>query len=287
MGSEGGWTHHPSERLRVGPGFSLADVDHRSSPGWHGGAAEGVAQMEKRGRVLYDLQERLFAEAKTAGGTRSVLLVLQGMDTAGKGGIVGHVVGIVNPYGIQVRAFGVPTEEERKHHYLWRVENSLPRPGRIGAFDRSHYEQVLCVRVEKLEPPEVWRTHYDEINEFEARVAASGTTIVKCALMVSPEEQLERLAARLDDPSKYWKYNPMDIDKRAAWDEYMAAYQEIFDRCSTDIAPWYAIPADHKWFARLAVTELLTSALEGLAPEWPAADFDVDAEKARVKALKK
>jgi PPK2 family polyphosphate:nucleotide phosphotransferase len=284
--SSGTWHTHPSEKLRVNSGFSLADFDHHSSPGWHGGEDDAIHEMEHRGKDLYDLQEKLFAEAKTAGGTRSVLLVLQGMDTAGKGGIVGHVVGIINPYGTQVRAFGAPTEEERKHPYLWRIENSLPLPGRVGVFDRSHYEQVLVVRVENLEPPEVWGQHYDEINEFEARIAAAGTTIVKCALLVSPKEQLDRLEARLDDPAKYWKYNPKDIDKRASWDQYMEAYQDIFDRCSTDIAPWYAIPADHKWFARLAITELLTTALEGLAPEWPPADFDVATEKARVAALR-
>jgi PPK2 family polyphosphate:nucleotide phosphotransferase len=285
MGDHGTWTTHPSEALRVRPDFSVAGFDHNSSPGWKGGEDDAVDEMAKRGRDLYDLQERLFAEAKTAGGTRSVLLVLQGMDTAGKGGIVGHVVGIVNPYGVQVRAFGAPTEEERKHHYLWRIENSLPLPGRIAVFDRSHYEQVLVVRVENIEPPEVWGTHYDEINAFEAKVAAGGIAIVKCALMVSPDEQLRRLEARLDDPSKYWKYNPKDIDKRACWDDYMAAYQDIFDRCSTDIAPWYAIPADKKWFVRLAIAELLTTALEGLAPKWPPAGFDVEAEKARIRAL--
>ena len=284
MGDKG-WRTHPSETLHVSPGFSVEGFDHDSTPGWKGGEDEAVEEMTRRGKDLYDLQERLFAEAKTAGGTRSVLLVLQGMDTAGKGGIVGNVVGMVSPYGTQVRAFGAPTEEERKHHYLWRIENSLPLPGRIAVFDRSHYEQVLVVRVENIEPPEVWGTHYDEINAFEARVAETGTTIVKCALMVSPEEQLRRLEDRLEDPSKYWKYNPKDIDKRENWDAYMAAYQDIFTRCSTELAPWHAIPADKKWYARLAITELLTTALEGLNPAWPPADFDVEAEKARVAAL--
>jgi PPK2 family polyphosphate:nucleotide phosphotransferase len=281
----GTWRTHPSEKLRVKPGFTLEGFDHHSSPGWHGGEDDAIDEMARRGKDLYDLQEKLFAEAKTADGNRAVLLVLQGMDTSGKGGIVGHVVGVISPYGTQVRAFGAPTEEERQHHYLWRIENSLPLPGRVGVFDRSHYEQVLVVRVENIEPPETWGQHYDEINAFEEKVAAAGTTILKCALLVSPEEQLKRLEARLDDPSKYWKYNPMDIDKRAAWDQYMDAYQDVFDRCSTDTAPWYAIPADHKWFARLAITELLTSALEGLNPQWPPADFDVEAEKARVAAL--
>jgi len=286
MGHDGRWTTHPTEKLRVNPGFTIEGFDHDSSPGWKGGEDDGVDEMERRGRDLYDLQEMLYARVKSGDDDRSVLLVLQGMDTAGKGGIVGHVVGMVNPYGTQVRAFGAPTEEERKHHYLWRIENALPIPGRIGVFDRSHYEQVLVVRVENLEPPEVWGTHYDEINEWEDKVAARGTTIVKCSLMVSPEEQLERLAERVERPDKYWKYNPHDIDKRLCWDEYMASYQDVFDRCSTDLAPWYAIPADKKWFARLAVTELLTSALEGLDLSWPEADFDVDVEKARIDSLR-
>ena len=278
------WITHPSESLRVRKGFDLAKFDHAATPGWDGTKDHATEELLRRGKLLETLQEQIFAEAKE-GGTRSVLLLLQGMDTAGKGGIVGHVVSLVNPYGVSIRAYGVPTKEEAKHPFLWRYENSLPAAGKIGVFDRSQYEQVLVVRVHNLEPAAVWGKHYDEINAFESKIAAAGTTIVKCGLMISPEEQLKRLAGRLDDPSKYWKYNPKDIDERGHWDEYMAAYQAAFDRCSTDVAPWYAIPADNKWFARLAVTELLTSALEGLHPEWPAAQFDVEAEKARIRAL--
>lgn len=241
--------------------------------------------MRRRGEDLAELQEQLFAEAK-GGGSRSLLLVLQGMDTAGKGGIVGHVVGMVNPHGTAVRGFGVPTEEERAHHYLWRIRNALPRPGIIGVFDRSHYEEVLVVRVHELIPPDAVEARYAELNAFEEEVAAAGTTIVKCALLISPQEQLRRLEARLDDPSRFWKYNPRDLDERALWDDYAEAYQDALTRCSTERAPWYAIPADHKWYARLAVTELLASALESLDLEWPAATFDVAAEKARIAALR-
>jgi PPK2 family polyphosphate:nucleotide phosphotransferase len=208
------------------------------------------------------------------------------MDTSGKGGIVRHVVGMVDPQGVKHRSFGVPTDEEKQHHYLWRIENSLPTAGQIGVFDRSHYEDVLVVRVHNYVSPSVWEQRYDEINAWEAKVAASGTRIVKCALMVSKAEQLNRLEERVARPDKHWKYNPKDLDEREHWDSYMDAYQAVFDRCSTDIAPWHAIPTDNKWFARLAVTELLTRALDGFDLGWPVADFDVDAEKARVADLR-
>ena len=280
------WHEAPTETLRVREGFSIKDLDCAATPGFKGHKKDGKRFMKDRGKQFSDLQEQLFAEGR-AGGTRSVLLVLQGMDTAGKGGIVRHVLGMVDPQGVQHHAFGVPTEEERSHHYLWRFERALPPAGKIGVFDRSQYEDVLIVRVHDLVPADVWGTRYDEINAWEQRRIDEGTRIVKCALMVSPEQQLDRLAKRLNRPDKYWKYNPGDIDERAHWDAYTEAYQAVFDRCSTDAAPWYAIPADHKWFARLAVTELLTAALEGMDLEWPAADFDVDAQKARVTALRK
>jgi len=278
------WHESPMESLRVRSGFSISDFDCASTPGFSGDEKDGEKFMEDRGNELSDLQEQLFAEGR-AGGTRSVLLVLQGMDTAGKGGIVRHVLGMVDPQGVHHHSFGVPTEEERAHHYLWRIEKALPPAGKIGVFDRSHYEDVLVVRVHDLVPPAVWGERYDEINAWEQRRVDEGTRIVKCALMISPERQLERLSERLDRPDKYWKYNPNDIDERAHWDAYMEAYQEVFDRCSTDVAPWYAIPADNKWFARLAITEILTSTLASMDLEWPDADFDVAAERKRVAAL--
>lgn len=283
--SEITWQQSPRETLRVGQGFSLKDFDFADTAGFSGGKEEGKRLMKERGRRLSDLQEQLFAQGRE-GGTRSVLLVLQGMDTAGKGGIVRHVLGMVDPQGVQHRAFGVPTDEERAHHYLWRIERALPSAGHIGVFDRSHYEDVLVVRVHGLVAADVWGSRYDEINAWEQRRIEQGTRIVKCALMVSPEEQLDRLSARLHRPDKLWKYNPGDIDERAHWDAYMEAYEAMFLRTSTDAAPWHAIPADHKWFARLAITELLTSALEDMGLEWPTADFDVQAEKARLAALR-
>ena len=185
----------------------------------------------------------LYANSR-AGDTHSVLLVLQGMDTAGKGGIVKHVVGSANPQGISYTSFGAPTEEELAHHYLWRIRKALPQAGHIGVFDRSHYEDVLIVRVHNLVPPDVWGARYDDINAFERELVDGGTTIVKVAMFVSLNEQKKRLAERLDRPDKYWKYNPADIDERKLWPKYQEAYQAVLDRTSTDYAPWYVIPCD-------------------------------------------
>jgi PPK2 family polyphosphate:nucleotide phosphotransferase len=277
------WKTPAAGALRWVRGTDLAGLDQSSTPGWVGDKADGERLMAARAPELADLQERLFAHGRT-GGDRSVLLVLQGLDTAGKGGIVRHVVGMVDPQGVQHRGFGVPTEEERSHDYLWRIRNALPRPGYLGVFDRSHHEQVLVVRVNRLEPVKTWRKHYQELNDFEAAVAASGTLIVKVALFVSADEQKKRLAERLERPDKHWKYDPGDIDVRSKLPEYLAAYQEMLDRTSTDVAPWYAVPANRKWYARLAVTELLTGALASLDLGWPPATFDVEKEKARLAA---
>ena len=279
----GRWTTPADEALRWVRGTDLTALDPAGTPGWAGTRADGEKLMTYRGDELADLQERLFAHGRS-GGDRSVLLVLQGLDTSGKGGIVRHVVGMVDPQGVMHRGFGVPTQEERERGYLWRIRNALPRPGHVGVFDRSHHEQVLVVRVDKLEPEATWRRHYDELNAFEAEVASSGTEIVKVALMVSPDEQKKRLAKRLDRPDKHWKYNPSDIDVRLKLPEYLAAYQEMLDRTSTAVAPWYVVPADRKWYSRLAVTELLAGALRSLDLGWPPADFDVAAEKARLAA---
>jgi PPK2 family polyphosphate:nucleotide phosphotransferase len=279
------WATHPAVGLRVGDDFELSSFDAAATPGFSGSEKSGTKRMTDVGDELSELQERLFAQAKV-GGTRSVLLVLQGMDTSGKGGIVRHVVGMVDPQGVQHRSFGVPTEEERSHHYLWRIRNALPVPGKIGVFDRSHYEDVLVVRVHDLVPGEPWAERYEEINAFEREVSGSGTTIVKCALFVSAAEQLNRLEERLARPDKHWKFNPGDLDEREHWDEYMVAYEAALRATSTDVAPWHAIPADNKWFARLAISELLLSALESLELEWPAADFDVAAEQARLEAAR-
>jgi PPK2 family polyphosphate:nucleotide phosphotransferase len=226
----------------------------------------------------------LYAGSRS-GDTRKVLLVLQGMDTAGKGGIVKHVVGAGNPQGIRYASFGKPTEEELAHDYLWRIRKALPPAGHVGVFDRSHYEDVLVVRVHDLVPPDVWGPRYDEINAFEKELVDDGTTIVKVAMFVSLDEQKKRLAKRLARPDKYWKFNPADIDERGLWPKYQEAYQAMLDHTSTEYAPWHVIPCDRKWYGRLAITELLIEALEGLDLSWPTADFDVEAEKKRLASV--
>ncbi|MCF8569044.1 polyphosphate kinase 2 family protein [Gordonia sp. HY002] len=279
-----GWTSGPRKTLRARTIGAIADVDPESTPGYDGDKKSGAHDLAEIGETLSALQEQLYAEGRS-GGDRSVLVVLQGMDTAGKGGIVRHVGGLMDPQGLTVTGFGKPTQAESEHDFLWRIRNALPAPGRIGIFDRSHYEDVLPVRVHELVPESVWRGRYDEINAFEAELAASGTSIVKCALVVSKAEQKSRLAERLERPDKFWKYDPNDLAERALWDEYLEAYQEVFDRTDTDAAPWHLIPADRKWFARLAVARLLVETLESLDLSWPPADFDVEAQKKRVAAL--
>lgn len=278
------WTQDPREALRAGPDFDLASFDRNGHPGWGGDRAEGEHFMKRRGEQMSELQERLFAEGR-AGGSRSVLLVLQGLDTAGKGGIVRHVMGMVDPQGVETASFGVPTQEELAHHFLWRIERELPPAGRLGVFDRSHYEDVLVVRVDGLVPEKVWRPRYEEINAWEKRRVDAGTTIIKVALMVSWEEQGGRLRKRLDRPDKHWKFNPGDIRTRGKWSAFQAAYEDVFRYTSTDHAPWYVVPADKKWYSRLAVTEIVTRTLEDLAPQWPAADFDVDEMRRALDAL--
>lgn len=281
MAKHGQWTVPATEALRSKPGIEVAHIDARATPGFTGDKKTGKALLRERGRHLAELQEKLYAAGRS-GDNRAVLLVLQGMDTAGKGGIVKHVIGAVDPQGIDHSTFGVPTEEEKKHHFLWRIRNALPRGGQIGVFDRSHYEDVLVVRVHDLVPREVWEKRYDEIERFERKVVDSGTTIVKIAMFVSPEEQRNRLAKRLRRPDKYWKYNPSDIDERKRWPDYQEAYQAVLDKTSFEFAPWYVVPCDRKWYSRLAVTELLIDALERMQLDWPPADFDVAAEKKRL-----
>jgi len=271
-----------ADLLRVGPGFRLADVDPRSTPGFDGGKTAGAAALAAGTGGLSQLQERLFAGAKDHG--RNVLLVVQGMDTAGKGGIMRHVVGAVDPQGVRITSFKAPTSEEREHDFLWRIRNALPRPGLIGVFDRSHYEDVLVVRVHDLVPRAVWQRRYAAINRFEQGVAEKGCVLVKVMLHISRGEQKERLAERLERPDKYWKYNPGDVDERLHWDDYQEAYEVALTRCSTDAAPWHVVPADSKWYARWAVQQLLVDALEDIDPQWPAADFDVEHEKVRLAA---
>ncbi|MFC4375895.1 polyphosphate kinase 2 family protein [Nocardia halotolerans] len=273
------WDQPATTALRA-DGLRVADVDTSSRPGFTGDKRQGKAALTERGQVLSKLQEKLFAHGRT-GGDRSVLLVLQGMDTSGKGGIVRHVIGSVDPQGVDHASFGVPTEQEKQHDFLWRIRKRLPAHGQLGVFDRSHYEDVLVARVHDLVPRAEWEQRYGQINKFEREVAESGTIIVKVAMFISLEEQKRRLRERLQRPDKYWKFSPADITERDYWPEYQKAYQAILDRTNTEYAPWYVLPADHKWYSRLAVTELLIDALTSLRLDWPPADFDV-AEQMRL-----
>ncbi|OZC47256.1 PPK2 family polyphosphate--nucleotide phosphotransferase [Rhodococcus sp. 14-2483-1-1] len=275
------WTQSPVDVLRASASPRVEDIDFTATPGFDGKKAHGNDVLEERGAVLAALQEKLYAHGRT-GDSRSVLLVLQGMDTAGKGGMVKHVIGMVDPQGVDLASFGVPTQEEKQHHYLWRIRKALPRAGRIGVFDRSHYEDVLVVAVHDLVPREVWEQRFDEINAFEKELTDEGTIVVKVALFVSADEQKKRLQERLDRPDKYWKYNPGDVTERGFLPQYRTAYQRVLDRTDTDHAPWYVVPADRKWYSRLAVTEILIDALEQLDLDWPAPDFDVELEKKRL-----
>ena len=272
-----------ADALRVGEGFVLADVDTRSTPAFEGDKADGQEALVAADEEIDTLQEQLYAQGRS-GGTRKVLLVIQGLDTSGKGGIMRHVVGAVDPQGVQITAFKAPTPEEAEHPFLWRVRNALPTAGMIGVFDRSHYEDVLIVRVHDLVPPAQWSRRYSTINDFEQTVVDDDTTVIKVMMHISHGEQGERLAERLDNPEKYWKYNPGDVDERKHWDDYMEAYQVIMDKTSTPSAPWFVVPADRKWYARLAVQQLLLEHLRGLKREWPEADFDVETEQKRLAA---
>lgn len=271
------------EQLRVGSGFALAEVDPGSTPGFSGRKDDGEAALAAGLAEFSDLQERLFA-ASRFGDSRRVLLVLQAMDTAGKGGTVRHVVGAVDPQGVQIASFKAPTDEEKRHDFLWRIRPRVPAPGMIGVFDRSHYEDVLIHRVRGFSSPEAIEERYGLIVDFERELVGSGITLVKVMLHISADEQKQRLAERLGNPEKHWKYNPGDIDERSRWTDYMEAYQIAIERTSTDDAPWYVVPADAKWYARLAVQNLLLDALRDLRQGWPPADFDVEVEKRRLAA---
>ncbi|MFF5444133.1 PPK2 family polyphosphate kinase [Streptomyces sp. NPDC012888] len=273
------------ELLRVPPGepVDLGRHDPGATPGGPGGKAAALAGTARLAATLAGLQERLYA-ASTRGDRRSLLLVLQGMDTSGKGGTVKHVAGAFNPAGCRVKAFRAPTVREQAHPFLWRVARALPLPGEIGIFDRSHYEDVLVPRVHDLVPRPVLDGRYEEINRFERTLADEGTTVVKVFLHIGREEQRARLLARLDDPDKHWKFSPADLAERARWAAYRKAYELALERCSTDAAPWYVVPADRKWYRNWAVARLLLGHLEDMAPRYPEGDFDVEECRARLIA---
>lgn len=278
------WTGDVAELLRAGEGFVLADVDPEETPGYEHSKKRAAEDLASGAIQLDEYQERLYAQSRVDATRASVLLVLQAMDSAGKGGILRHVVGSVDPQGVSITAFKKPTDEERRHDFLWRIAQRVPEPGMIGVFDRSHYEDVLIGRVRELAPPDEIERRYGAINGFEKQLTDAGTRVVKVMLHISRDEQKERLMERLDRPDKHWKYNPGDVDERELWPKYMAAYQTVFERTSTSYAPWFVVPANRKWYARIAVQHLLLEALEDIDPQWPPANFVVDVEKARLAA---
>lgn len=267
-------------RLPSGP-VDLAALDTGKGPIGPKNKDAAAEDMAEMAAPLAELQERLYAEA-TGTSPRRVLLVLQGMDTSGKGGVIKHVAGLVNPQGLGIASFKKPTAEELRHDFLWRIRNQVPVPGQIGVFDRSHYEDVLIARVESLVPEPVWRARYDQINLFEHELDEQGVAVIKCFLHISPKVQAERLKERLLDPTKRWKYNPHDLVGRSRWSDYQAGYAEALRRCDTDAAPWYVVPSDRKWYRNWAVARLLLDTLTDMHPMYPKLTFDPKAELARL-----
>ena len=274
-----------TELLRLKPGapVDLAAFDPRATPGLET-RAQSEAQLAVLAARVGELQERLYAAAVGGDSERRVLLVLQGMDTSGKGGTVRHVAGLLDPNGTRIKAFKAPTPEELEHDFLWRIRREVPVAGQIGIFDRSQYEDVLVAKVRKLALPMHIGRRYGSINKFEKSLVDDGCVVVKCFLHISPEEQRERLLARLDDPRKHWKYNPTDVDDRLLWPDFQEAYRIALERCGTEAAPWHVIPADRKWYRNYAVLRLLIEALESIDPQYPSGHFDLAAERARVLA---
>jgi len=257
------------DRCRANGKLDLDDHDPGETFGWDKDWAK--SQFADTIAVVDDLQKKLFADDK-----RAVLVVLQAMDAGGKGGTVRSVMSNLNPAGVEVTGFGKPTEEELAHDFLWRIHANTPERGRIGIFDRSHYEDVLVVRVRELVPERQWRRRYEHIVHFEELLTDEGTDVIKFFLNVSKEEQRERLQDRVDDPDEQWKFRLGDLDDRALWGDYMAAFQDALRKTSTDSAPWFVVPGDRKWVRNLVVAHALRRILEGIDPDYPAAAEDVD-----------
>ncbi len=262
-------------RYRVTPG---ATVDLKrietSETGEFKSPKEGKKALKKRRKQLRDLQERFYAWNQKA-----LLIVLQGMDTAGKDGTIKHVMSGVNPQGVTVTSFKVPSSEELAHDYLWRIHKAVPKRSMIGIFNRSHYEDVLVVRVHNLVPPEVWGRRYEQINAFEKILVENDVIILKFFLHLSYEEQARRLQARLDNPEKRWKFSANDLKERALWDDYVAAYTDVLQKCSTPHAPWYIVPADVKWYRNYVVGQIIAETLAEIDPQFPEPEKGLDAIK--------
>lgn len=259
-----------TEKLIVRPHdkINLNDIDPADT---HGYKKEDVPDLlAKNVERLSVLQYLLYAEGK-----RSLLIVLQGIDAAGKDGTIKHVMSGLNPQGVNVTPFKVPEGEEKRHDYLWRVHRAIPEYGHMGIFNRSHYEEVLVVRVHNLVPKGIWSQRYDQINDFERMLSANGVRIIKFLLYISKDEQAKRFHTRLDDKTKNWKFSPDDVKERGYWDDYIAAYNDVLRRCSTDDAPWFVIPSNRKWFRNLAVSQIVLDTLESMDLKYPKATADL------------
>jgi len=259
-------TDYPRYRVEPGERLSLAAIDPDETE--HYRKKKNVAkELEKQRRRIQDLQERLYAENE-----RGLLIVLQAMDTGGKDGTIKHVFSGVNPQGCKVSSFKAPSAEEANHDFLWRYHKSAPAKGRIGIFNRSHYEDVLVVRVKNMVPEDIWRRRYGQINAFERNLTLNGITVLKFFLHISKDEQKRRLQRRLDDPDKRWKFSSADIKERAFWDAYQRAFADAISNCSTDYAPWYVVPANKKWYRNLAVARTIADTLGAMDPRFPPAE---------------
>jgi PPK2 family polyphosphate:nucleotide phosphotransferase len=250
--------------VEAGRKISLAGLDPGETGDFKGGKEEGLKTLQKLNQKLEELQELLFAENR-----HKILVVLQAMDTGGKDGVIRRVFDGVNPQGVKVASFKAPTPEELARDFLWRAHKVVPGKGEMVIFNRSHYEDVLVVRVRGLAPQAVWKKRYEQINEFERILSDNGTTILKFFLHIDRDEQKERLQARLDDPAKHWKFNIGDLEERKLWDEYMKAYEDVLNKTSTAYAPWYVVPANRKWYRDLVICTTLVETLKGLDMQYP------------------
>jgi PPK2 family polyphosphate:nucleotide phosphotransferase len=257
--------------------IALSEWDPQDASAWKSNRKEAEARNQELNAELETLQELLFAEGK-----HKILIVLQGMDTSGKDGVIRRVFDGVNPQGVRVASFKVPTSIELAHDYLWRVHQQTPGRGEIVIFNRSHYEDVLVVRVHNLAPPEVWKRRYDHINHFEQLLIDEGTTILKFFLHINLDEQRERLLSRLDTPSKHWKFNPGDIKERKLWDQYEKAYEAVLSKTSQPGAPWIIVPANRKWYRDLLISTVLVDTLKDLKMEYPKAVEDLESYRAEL-----
>jgi PPK2 family polyphosphate:nucleotide phosphotransferase len=264
--------------FRAGIG-TLADIDPAGRPI---DPERDAGPSKREAKRLRELQERLWAESR-AGGERSLLLVLQGIDTSGKGGVTQHVVGACGTIGVQYTAFGPPTAAEKRHDFLWRVRQRVPGPGMIGVFDRSHYEDVLVPVVHRQIDEDALETRYGQINAFEQELADRGVTVLKCFLHISYERQRKRLLKRLDRPDKRWKFHESDLDERELWPRYQDAFQQMLAHTDSDLAPWYVVPSDRKGYRNWAVGRLLLETLDELAPRYPQPILDLAALRARLQ----